>query len=242
MNKSDGEIAALIADLDHADKRKIRVAADTLLFLAAQSAELRAALAGLLLDPSRKNQWAVAYVLGQLPRPNGKVIEALLQSLDHPSPDIRWAIGLLLVRIAKREKDLISRFVELCHTGNPAQKRMALYCLRDLHLDGAESVIPLLNALKDPDPTVRVAAAISLKARPDMDEAGRAALVQCFLDDPDLRVRNAAAVTLAHLGLPSEKFIAALEKANASDDARLKKVAAAALATLKNKRSAPSGS
>ena len=83
MTKAESEIAALIADLDHHDKPKIRAAVDALVPLAGQSADLRALLLERLTQPEKKNYWPVAYILGQLPSPNDTVVRVLLDTLDH---------------------------------------------------------------------------------------------------------------------------------------------------------------
>lgn len=241
MKSDDGRISALIADLDHPDKPRIRAAVDALISLAAQWIDLRAALEQRLIDPERQNHWPVAYILGHLPRPSPGVVQALLDGLDHREPDIRWAIGLLLVRMAKAESHLVKPLMKLCAGGTANQKRMAIYCIRDLNLADAGSLELLLQSLSDDDATVRVAAATSLKTRADIDASGRKALLDVLSDDPETKVRNAAAITLAQLGSPSEEFLRALEKAGKSDDAQLKKAASAALALLQNKRSAPAG-
>jgi len=119
---------------------------------------------------------------------------------------------------------------------------MAIYCIRDLNLDDKNSLRVFLKLLHDDDPTVRVAAVTSLKTRSDVDANGRQLLLQLFVEDQDLRVRNAAAITLAHLRSPSEEFLSALNKADTNENPQIRKVAAAALAILQNKRSAPSGS
>jgi len=180
--------------------------------------------------------------LAHLPQPSGTVIQTLLGGLDHREPDIRWAIALLLVRMAKTEASLVQRLTELCATGTSNQRRMAIYCLRDLDLTDSLTLLALLNALQDPDPSVRVAAVTSLKSRVDIDPFGRNSLLQVFLDDPEIKVRNATAVTLAQIGSPSEEFLTALRKAGESEDPQTKKAASAALALLQKRRSAPSGS
>jgi HEAT repeat protein len=119
---------------------------------------------------------------------------------------------------------------------------MAIYSLRDLGLVDEESVQALMDALCDPDPSVRVAAVTSLRMKLGLSENRKNELLRLFSKDQDLRVRNSAAVTLALLGNPSEEFLSELEKAKASDKTQLKKAASAALDILKNKRSAPSGS
>jgi len=95
----------------------------------------------------------------------------------------------------------------------------------------------LLGALLDLDPTVRVAAAISLKSRSDLDHAGRDALLQAYLKDTEVRVRNAAAITLAHLGETSAEFLSALQQAVDGEDEQARKTAATALALIKKIRS-----
>ncbi len=140
MTTEPREITDLIAALDHPDKPTIRAAVDKLIALAETSETLRQALHNRLSEADHRNYWPVAYILGHQARPSGVVIRTLLDALDHREPDIRWANGLLLVRIAQQEGAVVPLLVELCVTGSANQKRMALYCLRDLALhDAVES-------------------------------------------------------------------------------------------------------
>lgn len=228
----DKTTAALLADLQSADKPTLRAAVDELIKLAAAAPALTSELNRLLEDSRGMHQWPVAYVLAHLPNPSPRVLTALLNTLDHPDPDIRWAVMLLLVRRAKTDGGIARLLFELRGTGTPTQRRMALYCIRDLNLTDAASLQALIDSLRDDDAMVRVAAATSLKGRFDAGTNGRALLLELFENDPDAKVRNAAAVTLAQLGSPSAEFLAALKKAQASDHPQLKKAAAAALAIL----------
>ena len=160
------------------------------------------------------------------------VIRTLLGALDHREPDIRWANGLLLVRIAQQVGAVVPLLTELCATGSANQKRMALYCLRDLALNDEQSRAAMLKSLEDPEPTVRVAAATSLKVRTDVDAAVRQKLLATYLHDADDRVKNVVAVTLASLGSPSEEFMRALNEASRSGNGQIKKSADAALKML----------
>jgi HEAT repeat protein len=236
-DEQDG-IDALIAAIDQLDKPKIRAAVDALIPLAAQSRELRAKLDGLLNQVQADRRWPIAYILGQLPEPSGAAIGNLLDGLDHREPDIRWALALLLIRIAKNHPALIPLLIELCAGGTVNQKRMAIYCLRDLQLTDEPSLQTLLRALHDADTTVRVAAVTSLGLRGEVSGSGRQELLQVFLRDSELPVRNAAAITLAKLGAPSPALMEALQEAAAGDNAQLKKAALAALAILQSDRSA----
>jgi HEAT repeat protein len=177
--------------------------------------------------------------LAHLPRLSIGILQVLLDGLDHREPDIRWAIGLLLVRLAKTEKTVVHSLSELCASGSAAQKRMAIYCLRDLNLNDARSLKAIMESLCDSDATVRVAASIALRGRSDMDANHRRTLLELFVRDPDSRVRNAAAITLSFLGSPSEEFLTALKEASESDNPQLKKVAGSALAIIENKKVRP---
>jgi len=242
VTKLASEITALIADLDHHDKPTIRAAVDALIARAEQSADLRALLLERLIQPGKKNYWPVAYILGQLPSPNDTVVRVLLDALDHQEPDIRWAIALLLVRLAKNDPNHIGDLIELSANGTANQKRMALYCIRDLSLRDSTSLAALLKGLCDANPTVRVAAAICLKQRTDLNDDDKSLLLKTYLEDADSRVRSAAAIVLAGLGSPSEEFVVALRAASESDNRENKKTADAALALLKKRRSASSDS
>jgi HEAT repeat protein len=227
--------------MESSDKPTIRAAADKLVKLIADAPAMADELNRLLDDSRGKHRWPAAYILAHLPHPSQRVFNVLIDALDHPDADIRWAVMLLLVRLAKSDGEIIRLLFELRKTGTPTQRRMALYCIRDLDLTEAASLQALLDSLRDDDPTVRVAAVTSLKRKMGIDSGGRKMLYDIFVNDPDLRVRNAAAVTLAQLGSPSEEFLAALKMAEASEHVQLKKAAKAAIAILQKRRSAPAG-
>lgn len=240
-NNSKTDVGALIADLEQSDKSIVRAAVNVLASLAKNSAELRAQLQRRMADPQVQNSWAMAYVLAHLPQPSRDVVDRLLDSLDHNDADIRWAIGLLLVRLAGSDEEITRELMRLCAIGNALQRRMAIYCLRDLNPQDEASTRVFLVALRDPDPRVRIAAATGLK-RKNLDLPGKDALLAVFLEDPDDRVKSVAAVTLAQIGESSERFLRALNFAESSADEPLRRAVKAALLLLKNKRAAPSGS
>jgi HEAT repeat protein len=242
MNGAEENIAALIARLEDPQKATIRAAVDELIDLSSVMPGLRGSLEQLLNEAQRKNRWAIAYVLCHLPEPCRVAILALLGGLDHRESDIRWAIALLLVRLAGTDSDLIQDLVALCRSGSVNQRRMAAYCIRDLQLSDNVSMAALLAAARDADPTVRVAALTSLKRRRDAGASERSLLLDRFMNDADSRVRNAAAVTLAQLGLPEETFIRTLEQNIRNGDPHARRAARAALNLLQIKRPAPYGS
>ena len=244
MEADDWQTTALITNLDQHDKPIIRAAVDSLIQRAADSPQLRDTLNQRLTEAGHQNYWPVAYILGNLPNPSSAAIAGLLEALDHRDPDIRWAIALLLVRIAKQNKNLavINPLIQLCTAGSDNQKRMALYAIRDLSLSDTASLTALLAALHDSEPTVRVAAAICLKPRQDVDDAGKNLLLGLYLNDVELKVRHAVAITLAALGAPAADFVLALKENTRSENEQTRKAAIAALELLEKRRSAPAGS
>jgi HEAT repeat protein len=241
MDRGDDKIATLLADLETSDKPTLRRAVDALILIAAEDPQIVATLRELLNNPSSKSRWPIAYVLASLPSPTHSSIQALSETLEHRDPDIRWAVALILIRLAKTDRQVLKLLIQLAAKGTANQRRMAIYSLRDVGLTDEESVQTLMNALHDPDPMVRIAAVTSLKIYSGLSERGKSELLELFLRDSDLRVRNTVLITLAYLGAPSEQFLSELMKATRSENAQLKKAANAAFDILK-RRSAPSGS
>ncbi len=232
MVNDQSRVDELIADLDQPDKPRIRAAVDLLTPLAAESPQLRQNLERLLVGEHASQRWPIAYVLGQLPNPSGASVRTLLDGLDHREPDIRWAIALVVIRIAKDHGELIRPLIELCVTGSVNQRRMAIYCLRDLQLRDRESLQAMLQSLDDADASVRVAAVTSLKSRRDLAQEQQDKLLSVFCRDQDIKVRNAAAITLASVESPSRAAVEALTEAADSHNAQLQKAARAALKIL----------
>lgn len=235
MTETPEHMEALIEDLESVDKSVIRRAVDAFIPLAARLPQVADQLTDLLGDPQRKNLWAIAYVLANLPQPSERVLQILRDALDHGDSDIRWAVAVLLTRLANSHQRVAALLLDLMARGTPTQRRMAIYCVRDLKLTDRESLNALLSLLSDPQPLVRVAATTSLKERSNFNDEVKKRLLEIFLHDPDGRVRNAAAITLAHLGSPSAEFVTALNNAIHGTDTRLGKAAAAALRALKHK-------
>jgi HEAT repeat protein len=235
MKDDPEKIATLLDSLDHPDKSAIRAAVDSLIPIALHNPDVCDSLSQRLMDPSRKNRWAMAYILAHVPNPPEDCHTVLVETLDSRDPDIRWAVGLLLVRLAKNDRVITSRLFDLLKRGTSNQRRMAVYCIRDMNLKDDTSLQALLKTLQDPEPLVRVAATTSLKMRSDVGKEGLDSILHLFLEDPDSRVRYSASLTLAALGAPTEQIRTALEEASRSDDPHLKKAAAAALVLLKKR-------
>lgn len=235
MEEESKRVLSLVQSLNQRDKRALRQAVDGLISTAPGFPHLAEQLDRLLADKPGADSWPVAYVLAHISSPSSLCLRVLGEALGVTDPDIRWAVALLLVKLAKQDRRIVGLLFDLLKSGSPVQRRMALYCLRDTEAKETAILQAFLESLRDPDPLVRVAAVNSLKNRADVGGDGLNRLLDVLRHDADLRVRRTAALVLAHLGAPTGQIRAALEDANASRDPHLKKAAAAALALLKKK-------
>ncbi|MBI3000927.1 MAG: HEAT repeat domain-containing protein [Deltaproteobacteria bacterium] len=232
------KIDLLIESLRHPEKKVIRQAAERLIAMAPQVPELASKLNRLLTITPNQYRWPIAYVLAQISAPSPPCLEVLKETLGSGDSDIRWAAAVLLVRLGNADKGVTASLRDLLRTGTPTQRRMAVYCLRDIDQDEA-SLEALLESLHDPDPLVRVAAVTSLKVHSRIGKERLDLLLRLFQEDPDPRVRRSAALALARLGPFSDEIRLALNKAALSQDPYLRKAAQAALDLLQKKGPAP---
>jgi HEAT repeat protein len=239
MDDRSAAIDALIVSLGDSRKSVVRKAADALIACLEEVPDLPEKLERVLADGGNENPWALAYVLAHLSHPPASSIEVLLEGLGNPDPDIRWAVLLLFVRLAKRHAAIAGRLFDLTHSGTPTQRRMAVYCMRDMK-DGATPAA-LLRALDDPEAAVRVAAITSLRTQPKLSEATLDQLLRMLSRDADARVRCSAAVVLGQVGPNTGDVRHVLENAAEAADPQLRKAALAALTLLKKREPVPAG-
>jgi HEAT repeat protein len=235
MDEESAKLSLLIQALDQPDKKAVREAVETLIPMATGVRDVAARLCAALDAAPAEKRWPIAYVLAHVSPLSTSCVDALKGALGLSDPDIRWAVVLLLVRLAKKpEPAVAAHLIELLHSGSPTQRRMAVYCLRDIGVE--ESLrVALQYALADSDPLVRVAAVTSLKAFPGIGGDVADQLLRLVAKDLDSRVRASAALALAHVGAPSKKILATLNDAIQSPDTKLAKAARAALALLEQK-------
>ncbi|MGH7961075.1 MAG: HEAT repeat domain-containing protein, partial [Candidatus Binatia bacterium] len=159
----------------------------------------------------------------------------LIENLGHVESDLRWAAATAVLRLAVQHPSVIKAMRHLAGAGNAVQRRMALYCLRDLEQTGTDAQTVYLTSLGDSDSGVRLAGLSCLgKLKLTLPQA-REMLLQLLDADPDPGVRRAAAVTLGQLGDATPLVIEALTQAARSDDTGLRKAAIGALARLQSR-------
>jgi len=229
----DASARAALVDWLGADCKPVqRAAADALLCAAEQgaAADVCARLVAALGDASPRRRWGAAWTLSLLGPPPPACLPVLVDVIGHADGDLRWAAAAVLLAM-RDEPTLVPRLVALAGDGNPVQRKMALYCLRDLDAGGAEPAAAARRALDDPDAGVRLAA-LAAALRLGGDAHTLAAAVAARLDDADAGVRRAAAATLGRLGVANDVVRAALARAIDGDDAALARAARAARTRL----------
>jgi hypothetical protein len=236
MDEESVKLDLLIQALDQPDKKAVREAVEALIPMAKEVRDVAARLYAALDAAPAEKRWPIAYVLAHVSPLSTPCVDALKGALGLSDPDIRWAVALLLVRLAKKpEPAIAAHLIELLHSGSPTQRRMAVYCLRDIGAQDTGVGRALIDALGDGDVLVRVAVITSLKVMPQIGGAALDLLLRMFAEDADLRVRASAALALARLGAGRSDVRAALDDATRSNDPILSKAARAALKILEKR-------
>lgn len=223
----------LLFCLGHNRKAVQRGAAGQLVRFARTQPQIVQALSNKLIDPDPRVRWTAAFALSQIDLPEPFPLPVLIENLGHAESDLRWAAATAILQLATQHPTVIDEILQLVRTGNAAQRRMALYCLRDLAQTGPAATAAYLAGLNDPHPLVRLGSLSCLGklkiARPEV----RATLLRMLEADPDEGVRRATAVTCGQLGDAAPSVIAALAKAARSSDVGLSKAAAGAIEKLR---------
>jgi len=224
------ELAALADCLGAGRKVVERPAAEAFAALAARGAPVEDVLLAALASPLPRRRWGAAFALSLVGNPPAATLPVLLETLGDDDGDLRWAAAAIVVRLGDRAA-VDESLRALLTTGNAVQRKMVLYCLRDLGARTPEVEQAVLHALGDQERDVRLAAVAAL-ARLALDRGGAAAQLVRALETGDERVRRAAAAGLGALGERSAPVLAALHAASASADRSLRRAAEGALRQL----------
>jgi HEAT repeat protein len=230
-------IRACVSRLGDRDREVHRFALETLsCWLENGEAGPRREVARRLKDALRRRNpraaWSAAFVLTRAPGPRAELVGPLLRAFALDDADDRWTAAQALVRIAHAHAPTARRVRALARRGSPMERRMALYCLRDLSKRATDALDLFLHALRDADPFVRSAAASILGQRGDRRRCVLDGLLDTLRSDPSLLVRRVAAVSLGQIGAARSDVRECLESALEGDDLDLRKAARHALAHL----------
>jgi HEAT repeat protein len=223
------ELAALVESLGEGRKAVERGAAETFATLAARGVAVERVLDEALASSFPRRRWGAAYALSLLGDPPLRTLPVLLDALGVDDGDVRWAAAGVVVRLKDREATARA-LLDLLRSGNGPQRKMALYCLRDLGARSAEVEQAVLGALGDADWDVRLAAITTLP-RLALARPAAAERLVAVLETGEIRDRRAAAAALGALDERSPRVLAAL-RACGPEDAALRRAAERTLAKL----------
>lgn len=242
---------SLLACLGHTTKKIQRGAATILIRFAPRQPEIIEALTHRLTDPDPRLSWTAAFTLSQLDLPSPSpqrvnvpsnqtqlldtftLLPVLIENLGHQESDLRWAAATAVLRLARHHaQDVAHAMIQLVRTGNAVQRRMALYCLRDLKQTDQAAQEAYLTSLRDEDPMVRLGGLSCLGKLRLTSGAIREAMIRLLEYDPDLGVRRSAAMTCGQIGDTDTYIVEALQRTAQSADSSLRKVSTGALGKL----------
>lgn len=236
---SDDVLDALVRCVGAAQKTVQRRAIDALAAIAnSGDARVVERLRRSIRGDDRRSRFGAAYALAQIGAGAFAmhVADALTEALSDDDGDIRWGAANLIVRLGREYPQQIrERLIALGADSDRNVRKMALYCIRDLGIRGAELLAVVERAVRDPDVHVRLAALAVLTGLGDAsDEAAKLAL-GCLESDSDPGVRRAAAVALGNLQNSSPRAAKALRAAADNIDTSLARAARGALERLEKR-------
>lgn len=233
-NVDQDELHALAECLGYEKKVVQRRAAEVFAALNDRGIAVRVIVTTALRSNTPRQQWGAAFALSLLGTAPPEALPVLLACLGSDDGDVRWAAANIMVRM-KDTPRLVELLQDALRTGNPAQRKMAAYCLRDLDARSPAVQRALFDALCDTEPGVRIAVMSSLACL-GADRAAVAQRVTQLLRDVHDGVRRAAAAVLGSLGDRSEPILAALRAAASERDASLQRAAQRSLRLLEAPR------
>ena len=226
-------IRSLLACLGYNTKKIQRDAATILVRFAPQQPGIIEALVRMLTDSDSRLRWTAAFALSQLDLPTPSPLPVLIENLGHQESDLRWAAATAVLQLAQQHpQDIVAAMIQLIDAGNAVQRRMALYCLRDLEQAGDKAQDVYLTSLKDEDPMVRLGGLSCLGKLQLTSRKIREALIHLLEHDADMGVRRSAAVTCGQVGDAHSDIVKALHRTSESEDSSLAKASAGALREL----------
>ena len=226
---SRDELEALRDCLGDQRKPVQRRAAEAFAALSARGVHVEYLLRNVLDVRDLRARWGAAYALSLLQRLRFEALPTLFEVMALDDGDLRWAASELIKQLAAADGERVVAALLLAARDPGPQRKMALYCLRDLGV--AESSDIALAALTDPHLDTRLAA-VALLAKVHRDPSSAARRIAALVDDADPRMQRVAAATLGNLGVALPEVLAALDRAEASSDDSLRRAAARSRALL----------
>jgi HEAT repeat protein len=237
-------LGLLLEALGHERKAVQRTAAEALALWSPNTPDLADGLRALIRSGSPRHRFGAAFALAKL-GPDPETLPVLLETLGQADGDLRWAAATLVVDLVRRRPELRERLLDLARDGTAAQRKMSIYCLRDLEPEdpaspdrgevarGAGEGEPfaaiLLANLAHEDSSVRLAALAAIGRCFSASEPALRAVLRATREDPDAGVRRAAVSRLADFpsALDDGEARRVIREAGESEDPALRRAAEA---------------
>lgn len=193
-----GELAKALGD---PEKSVARAASDALVEISTRMGGVQSALREALRSDVPGRRWGAAFTAARIEPPGPALLPPLVEALQSPDGDVRWAAARLLVETGRLHGEVLPLLLAMVRSGERAvQRRMATFALRELAPDRTEAAEVLLEATRDIDLQVRRAAFTALAsltaAAPRIVER----LLEALHDDGDAASRRLAALSLGEIG------------------------------------------
>jgi hypothetical protein len=139
-------------------------------------------------------------VLFRARRPNLRLLPALLGALELADGDRRWEAAQMLVQLGRIDASVATVLRhEIAQASAPERRRMAIFALRELAPEDAQTRTALLLALSDPDAAVQRASLASLVKLDDPERECLERALALLREPGDLRTRQLASAVAAQL-------------------------------------------
>jgi HEAT repeat protein len=187
-------VDALVPLLGDPDRGVSKAASDALARIGRGEAETERRLRRALRGETPALRWGAAFTLSRITHPEPGWLPAVVEALGARDGDVRWAAARLLVDMARLDPGVLPVVRGLAGGGDdPAVRRMAVFCLRELAPDDPATRDALLEASRSADGPLRRAAFTALGSLFDPTRAVWDRLAETLAGDPDPASRALAA-------------------------------------------------
>jgi HEAT repeat protein len=190
----------LVEALGDSERGVVRAASEALLVLEQGGARLEPVLKRALQGAGPLRVGA-ALVLARFGASDIALLPPLVEALASPARDVRWAAARAVVSLGQVHSEVLPVLLGLVAQDERVNvRRMAALALGELAPGQAESVVTLLGATRDADPSVRGAAVSALGGLYEPPREVAARLCEIVANDRDVSVRRLGCAALAQVG------------------------------------------
>lgn len=181
-----------------------------------------------LSDPDPEVRWLAEFGLGRV---DAKGVKALIDTLRHEDPALRFAAAFILGPMGRKAKVAVPALLKAAEDPQKGVRLWALKALGEIDPRNSDVIAMVVKALRDPDPDVRrVALTIVIQLGPAA--TGSAQVLVDVLQDADAGIRARACMAFRRLSTDGKVGIPALVGKLADYDAEVRAEAAEALSKI----------